>query len=219
MPASVVPPGADGGTTSGNGHRPETNGKGHAPTPTKENPAPGAGPFGMVLFLISLGVLFLGSIAAYLAIRFSAGDAFAADRPPLPRALLLSTGLILASSVTLQCAGPLARANRQWPLRAALLGTLLLAMGFLASQVTSWIDLVAAQTTMTSDLYGWLFYFLTGLHALHVIGGFVPLTVITVNAFYGRYSPLKHGAIGFVTMYWHFLGVVWLTLYAMLAWA
>jgi heme/copper-type cytochrome/quinol oxidase subunit 3 len=39
-----------------------------------------------------------------------------------------------------------------------------------------------------------------------------------VNAYYDRYSALYHTAVRFCTMYWHFLGVVWITLYGMLAW-
>jgi cytochrome c oxidase subunit 3 len=193
------------------------NGKGHPEVATKENPAPGAGPFGLAIFLVSLAVLFAASVVAFVALRFGADAWRATEPPPLPRTLWLSTALILAGSCTAEISLRAARANRQTALRGTLFATLILGVAFLASQTWSWLRLVQARTTLGTSLYGWLFYFLTGLHALHLIGGLVPLTVITVNAFYNRYSPVWHTPVRFSTMYWHFLGVVWLTLFAVLA--
>lgn len=202
--------------TSANGHS-QGNGKGARKVPTKDRPAPGAGPFGLAIFLVSLAVLFLASLVAYAVIRLQADVWPPPGLPPLPRTFLLSTGLILVGSVTIQAALSFARANRRWALRAALLATTLLGAAFLVSQSVGWSELVVSHTTPTAHLYGWLFYFLTGLHALHVIGGLIPLGVVTVNSFYDRYSPLSHSAVRFCTMYWHFLGVVWITLFATLA--
>lgn len=193
------------------------NGKGAHDVPTKERPAPGAGPFGLAIFLVSLAVLFLGSLVAYAAIRLQAPVWPPPDLPPLPRTLMLSTALIFLGSVTVQSAVGCARANRQWALRAALVATLLLGAAFLVSQAFGWAEMVGARTTPTSHLFGWLFYFLTGLHAAHVIGGLIPLGVVTVNAFYGRYSPLHHTGVRLSAIYWHFLGGVWITLYATIA--
>jgi cytochrome c oxidase subunit 3 len=199
-----------------NGHS-HGNGKGARDAATKERPAPGAGSFGLAIFLVSLAVLFLGSLVAYAAIRMQAPVWPPPDLPPLPRTLILSTALIFAGSVTVQAAVHCARANRQWALRAALMATLLLGAAFLVSQTVSWAEMLGARATPTSHLFGWLFYFLTGLHAAHVVGGLIPLGVVTVNAFYGRYSPLRHTGVRFSAIYWHFLGGVWITLYATIA--
>lgn len=195
--------------------RPPGNGRGPL------GPAPGDGPeagtawLGMAIFLLSLGVLFLGSLVAYAVTRWRTGTP--PTPTPLPDELALSTALILAGSATVQGAAAAARANRQLALRLALVATLGLGLAFLASQAAAWLHLVAARTTMHSSLWGWSFYFLTGLHAAHVIGGLVPLGIVTVNAFYGRYSPLRHSSPRFVAMYWHFLGAVWVVLYATLS--
>ena len=92
--------------------------------------------------------------------------------------------------------------------------------GFLAVQALCWIEwmgplkqaLVETQKAyvLTS------FYVLTGIHALHVIGGLVPLGVITINAFRGAYGPGDHAGIGYCATYWHFLDGVWLILFATL---
>lgn len=190
------------------------NGKGEPPAPSKERPAPGAGPFGMILFLTSLGVLFLGSLVAYSVIRLRSADWPPPGTPALPAGLWVSSGLIVLGSVAIQSAlHRIRRGQRLWT-RTWLSGTLVLALAFLGTQTANWIALLRVQGDTT--LYGWLFYFMTGLHAAHVIGGVVPLVVVTVNAFYDRYSPLRHGAIRYCAMYWHFLGGVWLALFAML---
>jgi cytochrome c oxidase subunit 3 len=110
-----------------------------------------------------------------------------------------------------------ARQGRQKSLRAGLLATLVLGLGFLASQTVCWFSLVARDFTMRTNLYGFLFYLLTGLHALHVVGGLVPLGLTTVRAFEGRYSAASHEGVAHVALYWHFLDVIWLVLFAVLA--
>ena len=62
-----------------------------------------AGLFGMWLFLIALGVLFVATILGYLVVRIDNGDAFIPEGAPRPPALLLaSTAALLLSSVTMQ---------------------------------------------------------------------------------------------------------------------
>lgn len=197
------------GNGRGNGHAPD-------PRPTKERPAPGAGSFGLGVFLISLGVLFVAGIVAYSVIRVRAGAWPPPGSPPPPRALWLSTALILGTSGAIQWAVACVRAHARLRFRIALSLTLALALAFCASQVAAWSHFRAAQGTLRPGLYEYLFYFMTGLHGLHVLGGLVPLVVITVNAFYERYSPLSPGGVRFCAAYWHFLGGVWLVLFWML---
>ena len=54
-----------------------------------------------------------------------------------------------------------------------------------------------------------MFYALTGLHAVHVLGGLVPLAIVTVAAYQGMYGRKKHAAVRYTAIYWHFLAVVW----------
>jgi cytochrome c oxidase subunit III len=54
---------------------------------------------------------------------------------------------------------------------------------------------------------------MTGLHALHVVGGLVPLALVTIAAFQDMYGPKKNAAIRYTAMYWHFLDAVWCVLF------
>lgn len=205
---SPNPPGSNGAI--------RTNGKSHRPESTKENPAPGAWRFGMAIFLASLAVLFLASIVATLVIRFRTDVWPPPGMPRPPAGLWISTAILAVSSLTMELSVWAAERDRKDALRVLTLATTLLAVAFLVTQVVNWFHWVEQSATIRSSLYAYLFYVLTGLHAAHVLGGLVPLVVVTVNSAYGRYSSVFHEGVKIVAVYWHFLGVVWAVLFTLL---
>ena len=175
-----------------------------------------AGLFGMWLFLIVLGVLFVSMILGYLVVRIDNGDSFVPSGAPKPPAMLLfSTAALLVSSVTMQRA--LAAGRRGDPAQGGMmLATLALALVFLVVQALAWREMYAQNLAISDNLYGWTFYVLTGLHAAHVVGGLPPLAVTTIRASRGAYTAEDHRGIAYCAMYWHFLDAVWIVLYATL---
>jgi len=175
-----------------------------------------AGMLGMRLFLASLAVLFGSSIIGYVSIRVLGIDD-TLEMPPLPGGLWLSTVLLLVSSITMQHAVVAVRRGRITAMRAELAATTVLAVAFLAVQAVCW----AAWAEPMRDAIGQTeqrfmltaFYVLTGLHALHVIGGLVPLITINSRAAAGRYSIERHAGIAYTAMYWHFLDGMWLVIF------
>jgi cytochrome c oxidase subunit 3 len=191
---------------SGNGH--------DALVPTKENPAPGAGPFGLALFLVSLAILFLVSLIAYAILRARAVAWPPPGLPPLPHGLWVSTAILALAGGAMETSARASRAHRPERLKVALAASLGLGLAFLVSQTVCWVRFVLAAPAVT--LYGWLFFFLTGLHAAHVLGGLVPLVVLTVNAWHDRIAPPGSFGVRACATYWHFLGAVWLALFGTL---
>ncbi len=180
-------------------------------------PAPLAtGRLGMKILVLALAMLFAASILGYLAIRLRATVWPPPGVPRLPGALWISTLIIAISSFTMQAAVRAARGDHQRALRLGMLLTTLLGAAFLISQSLNWFSLVAANLTARTNLYGFTFYMLTGLHAAHVVGGLVPLGVVTTRAWRGRYSARFHPGVEYCAIYWHFLAVVWLVLFAIL---
>jgi cytochrome c oxidase subunit 3 len=49
-----------------------------------------------------------------------------------------------------------------------------------------------------------------------VVGGLVPLGLVTARAWRGGYTAGFHPGVEYTAMYWHFLDVVWLVLFAVL---
>lgn len=56
------------------------------------------------------------------------------------------------------------------------------------------------------------FYVLTVGHWLHLLGGMVLLAALIIKQGMGRYGPTNHTGVWQVTMYWHFLGALWIYL-------
>jgi len=175
-----------------------------------------AGLFGMWLFLVVLAVVFASTILAYLVVRIDNGAAFIpADAPKPPALLLASTVALVLSSFTMQRA---LRAGRTGDPRQGglMLVTLILALAFLVAQGLAWRQLYEQNLVISDNLYAWTFYVLTGLHAAHVLGGLPPMLVTTWRASRAAYGPDDYRGITYCAMYWHFLDVVWIVLYATL---
>lgn len=176
-----------------------------------------AGTLGIWLFLVSLGVLFAATVVGYFVVRYSAGAEATADLPALPRALWLSTLILLISSGSMHIALLGVRAGRPGQLRFGLLATTLLGFGFLAMQVLCWTQWAGPLAEAIADSQARFiitgFYVLTGIHGLHVIGGIVPLTIVALRSWRGVYEPSYYPGVRYCAMYWHFLDAVWLTLF------
>ena len=132
------------------------------------------------------------------------------DPIPLPQTLWVSTALILASSATFEAARRVFRRG-MWRLAShLLLATASLGAAFLASQLTAWRELVLSGAFLAQNPHSTFFYLFTGLHAAHLIGGLVALFVVLL----GRSK--RRELVDVVAYYWHFLGLLWCALFAVL---
>ena len=174
---------------------------------------PRTGKLGFTLFLASLGMIFATSMVGYLVIRVQADAWPPPGMPSLPVSLWISTAILVMSSGTAAWALRSARAGNARVVGPALAVTLVLGLVFLGLQGFAWSALMAAELTVQSNLYGFTFYMLTGLHAAHVIGGLIPMAWVTARAFRGAYAPESHGGVTYSAMYWHFLDAVWLVMF------
>ncbi|MFN3165712.1 MAG: heme-copper oxidase subunit III [Phycisphaeraceae bacterium] len=189
---------------------------------------PGTHALGMWLFLAALAVLFVAGMLAYVIIRITstfdrpaggvAGEVVPPTAPPLhsidmPLILWLSTGAILISSYTIHRALDNVVHERQDRFRQALLATLLLAVPFFLAQGAGLATLLGRASEAGAALQNAI-VFLIIVHALHVIGGLIPLAVILKRANRGRYDHEYHTPVKQLAMYWHFLDAVWLVMFA-----
>lgn len=180
-----------------------------------------AGRFGMWLLLLSLAMLFAASLVGFLVIRLQLADVWPTGLVKLPPALWISTVLLLISSGTMHLAMLAAKRGRRHLLTLMLFATFALGCGFLASQVHCWV--VALQQLQTlwinSEAYRYAvmsFYVFSGVHGLHVIGGLLPMSIVTARAAQGKYTRDRHAGVYYTSMYWHFLDGVWIVLFTSL---
>ena len=171
---------------------------------------------GLGVFLAVIGALFALFASAYF-MRMELSD----WRPlPMPGLLWLNTGVLVLSSVALQFSLIAARSDQRDLMRLGLMVGGLAAVIFLIGQLIAWRQLVADGYVLAGNPANSFFYLITGLHGLHIIGGLVALRRTAAGA-WGRDRPERLRLnIELCAMYWHFLLVIWLAVFVLLAgWA
>jgi heme/copper-type cytochrome/quinol oxidase subunit 3 len=101
-----------------------------------------------------------------------------------------------------------------WVLRM-LSVTAALGAAFLVVQGYEWARLLHFGLTLSSSVYGGLFYTLIGFHALHVAGALVWLVVVLAQAKRQRFSMERHVGLQTCAMYWTFVVALWPALYVL----
>jgi cytochrome c oxidase subunit 3 len=165
-----------------------------------------------VLFLVSDVATFLGGFVYYAFVRVGAWPP--SELPPLLSSLVaINTGLLVVSSVTLHYGHEALREGHRRRFLGLLGLTTALGAVFVGGQALEYYEFVHAEGfTLASGGFASAFYGLTGLHGLHVAAGVVMLAVVFVRALRGAYGPDRDAGIRTVSLYWHFVDVVWIFL-------
>ena len=150
---------------------------------------------------------------------------------PLPQTLfLINTILLLASSVTVELA------RRRIAQRVALqpvqsipgvslgsekefpwLGlTIVLGLGFLTGQFLAWRDLAARGFFVSTGPSSSFVYLLTGVHAIHLLGGVLALLVAGSTVILRRRLESRHIVVDVTAWYWHFMALLWIYILALM---
>jgi cytochrome c oxidase subunit 3 len=168
---------------------------------------------GLGIFLAVVGALFSLLVSAYL-VRMGGADWWAI---PVPRLLWVNTAVLIASCVALQWATVEARRGGHEAMRLALDVALVTAVLFLAGQIVAWRQLAFAGYVLADNPANSFFYMLTGLHGLHILGGLAVLARTRVRAVVGSRSSAARLRLSteLCAIYWHFMLVVWLVLFAL----
>ena len=86
---------------------------------------------------------------------------------------------------------------------------------FLGATAREWRHLIIDEgLTIRTNLLGTTYYSLVGLHAFHVTVGLVVLTAVWLFGAFGRVAPADAERVSLVSMYWHFVDVVWVVVFS-----
>lgn len=169
---------------------------------------------GMLLFISSEAFFFALLILAYASFRSvpQEGPTAATSLDPLTTGFF--SLFLLASSFTIwraskNQAGKHSRRALIW-----LAATILLGAVFLIGQGLEWSQLLHAGASVSRNLFGTTFFTLTGLHGLHVAIGLLALGILLVLAWAGRSYSSNSSAVEVLSIYWHFVDVVWVVIFA-----
>jgi heme/copper-type cytochrome/quinol oxidase subunit 3 len=171
---------------------------------------------GMWIFLASEIMFFTGLIGSYIVLRLGS-ESWPDPGEVLNTPLLgLNTFILITSSLTMVQALSAVKRGDQARLKINLGLTILGGVVFLGIKLWDYNHMIHEGFTISSSLFGSFYYMLTGFHGLHVFGGVVALICIWTAAAKGRYSASSHDAVEGIGLYWHFVDLVWIILFAIL---
>lgn len=181
-----------------------------------------AAKMGLWVFLGVVSSLFGLFISAYF-IRMGYGhgamqaakmnDWHAVNEPPI---LWLNTILLIAGSVVMQAARQAITRQQAARARHALIAGGVLTLLFLAGQLAAWQQLNTSGYGLGSNPAAAFFYVLTAVHGLHLLGGLVVWGRTLLRIWNGAELIDVSLSVELCSVYWHYLLLVWLVLFALL---
>jgi len=173
---------------------------------------------GIWLFLASEVMLFGGLFSAYVLLRAGAEtwpEGWAIANVPLGA---LNTGVLITSSVTMVLSWVALKEkdlSRFWLWMGF---TILLGVMFLSVKLFEYADKFEHGLWPSTSTYMALYFTLTGLHALHVLGGIIANTYLMATSFtMSEHEPERlTNRVEAAGLYWHFVDVVWIFLFPVL---
>ena len=169
----------------------------------------------MWVFVLFESLLFTGYFSVYLFSRTQNQDLFLQSQADLDLrfGVFNTVALLLSSWAIARCV----QAARDGRYRSALVNvslTILFGLVFLTSKVVEWVKEIGMGNTFTSDEFFQHYYFLTSIHCIHVLIGFVVLGVVV----YQLRSPARRSQrlVETGATYWHTVDFLWVLIFALL---
>jgi cytochrome c oxidase subunit 3 len=196
---------------------------------------------GVVLGLTSVVMLFVSFTTAYVVRKAGAAwdparNDYVSNWVPvtLPlRLLLLNTLILIVSSFTLEVArrraaadvalAPIARipgirvsdrASLPW-----LWTTIMLGLAFLAGQYHAWRQITIINPYLINTVSSGFYFVLTGVHAVHLLGGVLALLYAGSTAWLRRPPETRRIVVDVTAWYWHFMALLWMYVFGLLYFA
>lgn len=190
-----------------------------------------AGSLGMWVFLVTEIMFFGGMFAGYTVYRSLHLQAFEQGSRLLNvRFGAINTAVLIGSSLTMALAIRAAQTGkRKAQIITFLILTMLLGASFLGVKfVFEWrhdyVEHLAPGFGFSYrgpyaagvQMFFCFYFFMTGLHALHMVVGIGILTVLTILTARGRFSSEYYAPLEISGLYWHFVDIVWIFLFPLL---
>jgi len=185
----------------------------------------------MWIFLLSDTFIFGSFLSSYMAVRLTTtvpwpntSTVFAlhvggTDVPLLLIAIM--TFILISSSGTMAMGVSAAYKKQRVKTGVLILLTALGGLAFVGMQAFEWTKLIVEEgirpwgNEYGAHQFGGFFFMITGFHGLHVSIGVIYLSIIAKRVFEGRYERLDDYQIVEVAgLYWHFVDLVWIFIFA-----
>lgn len=182
---------------------------------------------GMWIFLASEVMMFGALFTGYTVYRVSHPQAFAEGSAHMEIWLgSINTAVLLTSSLTVALAEHSAQLGRRGLLALFLVLTVLIGCLFLGIKFTEYIDHFhqheapgvwfnfARGETPPVEMFFVYYFIMTGLHSIHMIVGIFILLWLLYRTWLGSFTAIYHTPVFMGGLYWHFVDIIWIFLYA-----
>ena len=185
----------------------------------------------MWVFLLSDTFIFTCFLVGYMSVRMStvepwpnpsevfALQAFGVSVPLLLIAIM--TFILISSSGTMAMAVNMGYQRRKEAATNLILVTALLGAAFVGMQAFEWSKLILDEgvrpwsNPFGAPQFGAVFFMVTGFHGLHVSAGVIYLLTIAFRIRRGKYDESNFEIVEITGLYWHFVDLVWVFIFAL----
>jgi cytochrome c oxidase subunit 3 len=185
----------------------------------------------MWIFLLSDTFIFSVFLTGYMNVRASATDswpvpsevfALSVGGEPIPLILIaIMTFILISSSGTMAMAVNFAYQGKRKITSRLMLVTALFGVMFVSMQAFEWSKLIIDEgvrpwgNPLGAAQFGASFFMITGFHGLHVSAGVILLLVFANRVRRGDYQGKKYDIVEITGLYWHFVDLVWVFIFAL----
>jgi cytochrome c oxidase subunit 3 len=185
----------------------------------------------MWIFLLSDTFIFTCFLTAYMNVRMSTLDtwpnpsevfALTVGGQHIPLLLIaIMTMVLITSSGTMAMAVNFGYRRDRKRTAQLMFATAALGLCFVGMQAFEWTKLIVDEgvrpwgNPMGAAQFGSSFFMITGFHGLHVSGGVIYLSVIAYRVLSGFYDRKgTYETVEIAGLYWHFVDLVWVFIFA-----
>ena len=184
----------------------------------------------MWIFLLSDIFIFSIFLTGYMTVRLSNPAAWPAPSEVfaltifghhLPLILIaIMTFILITSSGTMALAVNFGYRGDKKKTTFLMLATALLGASFVGMQAFEWTHLIVDLgvrpwgNPMGAPQFGSTFFMITGFHGLHVTVGVIYLSIVAFKVWRGDYESRGYEIVEIAGLYWHFVDLVWVFIFA-----
>lgn len=184
----------------------------------------------MWIFLVSDTFIFSCFLVGYMTVRMSTAepwplptDVFALSlfgSDPIPLILIaIMTFILITSSGTMALAVNYGYRGDKRKTAMLMIATAALGASFVGMQAFEWTKLISEgvrpwENPWGAPQFGSVFFMVTGFHGLHVTGGVIYLAIVARKVVKGHYDKKGYEIVEIAGLYWHFVDLVWVFIFA-----
>lgn len=184
----------------------------------------------MWIFLLSDTFIFTCFLIGYMTVRMTVSEpwpnpslVFSLEFMGVPVPLLLiaiMTFILITSSGTMAMAVNMGYRHRKVAVFWLMFATAMLGASFVGMQIFEWSKLIgdeniaAWENPMGAAQFGSVFFMVTGFHGMHVSVGVLYLLIVAFRVLLGKYDDKGFEIVEITGLYWHFVDLVWVFIFA-----